>query len=320
MRFRVVVFSWLFFTAASSVDAADRFALVITGASGGAQYAQKYDQWRTDFVAVLENRLGYPQDRVVVLAETQSAGVQRATRENVRAAVAALARRITKDDVLLVVLIGHGTADGDSARFNLVGPDLSADDWADLVKPIAGRLIFVDTTSGSFPFLQKLAGRGRIVLTATDTAAQQFETIFPEFFVKAFDDLAADLDKNDRTSIWEAFEYASEGVRNWFEERGRLATERPLLDDTGDGIGREARAASGPDGAVAQATYLQDPTAPTSGNPEVGNLLRRRAEIQKAIELLRARQPVLTPEQYDAELEKLLLELARVDGEIRAKT
>ena len=37
---------------------------------------------------------------------------------------------------------------------------------------------------------------------------------------------------------------------------GQLATERPLLDDTGDGVGREA-GAPGPDGAVAQVTYLQ---------------------------------------------------------------
>ena len=109
---------------------------------------------------------------------------------------------MTKDDQLLVLLIGHGTSlDGDEAKFNLVGPDLSATEWADLLKPIAGRVVFVNTTGASFPFLRKLAGRNRVVLTATDAAAQQFETVFPEFFVKAFDDPAADLDKNNRVSI-----------------------------------------------------------------------------------------------------------------------
>ena len=86
------------------------------------------------------------------------------------------------------------------------------------------------------------------MLTATDTAAQQFETVFPEFFVKAFDDAEADLDKNGRVSIWEAFTYASARRQASSSSRsGQLATERPLLDDTGDGVGREARK-PGPDG------------------------------------------------------------------------
>ena len=31
---------------------------------------------------------------------------------------------MTPDDVLLILLIGHGTFDGSEAKFNLVGPDL----------------------------------------------------------------------------------------------------------------------------------------------------------------------------------------------------
>ena len=42
-------------------------------------------------------------------------------------------------------------------------------------------------------FLKKIAGRNRVVLTATDTASQQFETVFPEYFTKAFEDDAADI-------------------------------------------------------------------------------------------------------------------------------
>ena len=42
----------------------------------------------------------------------------------------------------------------------------------------------------------------------------------------------------------------------WFEQKGQLPTERPLLDDTGAGIGREAQN-PGTDGAVARVTYLE---------------------------------------------------------------
>jgi hypothetical protein len=89
-----------------------------------------------------------------------------------------LRTRLTRDDLLVVLLIGHGTLTDDAdAKFNLVGPDMSASEWADLLKPLSARLVFVDTTSGSFPFLRKLAAPGRIVVTATDSTAQ-VETVF----------------------------------------------------------------------------------------------------------------------------------------------
>src|SRR5262249_28105344 len=237
--------------------AGERYALVVTGASGGPQYAKQYDAWRTSFVNLLRDSWNYPDDHVVVLAEKEGDGVAQSTRENVRRVLADLRTKATKDDVLLVLLIGHGaSANSDEAKFNLVGPDLSAAEWADLLRPIAARLVFVDTASGSFPFLERLAGRGRIVITANDSAAQQFETVFPGFFIKAFDDDSADLDKNGKVSVWEAFVYASDGVRRWFETKGQLATERALLDDNGDAQGREADG-KGADNLLAQVTYVQ---------------------------------------------------------------
>jgi hypothetical protein len=210
--------------------------------------------------------------------------------------------------------------DGEDAKFNLVGPDLTASEWAELIRPIAGRLVFVNTTGASFPFLNKLAGRNRIVLTATDSAAQQFETVFPEFFVKAFDDQGADLDKNGRVSMWEAFTYASASVRQWFEQKGQLPTERPLLDDTGAGIGREATT-PGTDGTVAGVTYLQpDPAAALPADTALGTLQKRLAELQTAMDELRAKKATMPPEQYEAELEKLALEIARVSAQIRSKS
>jgi hypothetical protein len=301
--------------------AAERYALIITGASGGEAYQQKYDRWRATFLSTLRERFGYQNERLLVLAEHESEGVPQATRANVQRVLGELRRKVTKDDQLLVLLVGHGTSmDGEDAKFNLVGPDLSASEWADMLRPIAGRLVFVNTTGASFPFLHRLAGRNRIVLTATDSAAQQFETVFPEYFIKAFDDQGADLDKNGRVSIWEAFTYASAGVRQWFEQKSQLPTERPLLDDTGAGIGREA-GNPGTDGAVAGVTYLQpDPAAALPADTALGALQKRLAELQTAMEELKARKATMPPEQYDAELEKLALEIARVSAQIRSKS
>jgi hypothetical protein len=308
-------------TCASAAVAGERYALIVTGASGGEPYAEKYRKWRSAFVETLRTRFHYAAERMIVLADGDASGVQKATRENVQRALADIRRRMTKDDQLLVLLIGHGTPlDGEDAKFNLVGPDLSASDWADLIKPIPGRVVFVNTTSASFPFLRKLAGRGRVVLTATDAAAQQFETVFPEYFVKAFDDAAADFDKNGRVSLWEAFTYASAGARQWFEQKGQLPTERALLDDTGAGIGREAQN-PGTDGAVARITYLEpDAALALPADTALAVLIKRRAELEAQLEELKARKESTPPDQYNAELEKLLVEISRIGAEIRAKS
>jgi hypothetical protein len=305
--------------AASPVFAAERYALVITGASGGEDYAAKYRGWRTSFVQTLREKFGYPEDHVKVLAEDGGRGEQ-STRADVRAAFAELRKRAVDGDISIVLLIGHGTADSDEAKFNLIGPDLTVDEWAALIKPIPGRVVFINASSGSFPFLAKLAGRGRIVLTAGDNAAQQFETVFPQFFVKAFEDGEADLDKNGKVSLLEAFTYAGAHVKDYFEERGQLATERPLLDDTGDGVGREA-ASPGRDGTLAQVTYLQPDVPPSmAGNPEMAALMRQRAEVENQLDVLKAGKETTPAERYQAELERLLVELARLDRRIRSKT
>ena len=307
----------------TAAAAGDRFAVVITGASGGEAYATKYAQLRAMFTATLRDSFGYTGDHLLVLAEQENRDVQKATRENVQRVFAGLGKRMTKDDQLLVFLIGHGTladGSGEDAKFNLVGPDLSASEWADLIKPIPGRLVFVDTTGGSFPFLHKIAARGRVVLTATDSAAQQFETVFPEFFIKAFDDETADTDKSGRVSIWEAFQYASAAVRQWFEQKGELPTERPLIDDTGAGVGREAQA-PGVDGAVARITYLEpEPALELPSDAALAGLVRRRAALEAALEELKARKESLSPDQYAMELEAILTELARVSLQLKTKS
>jgi hypothetical protein len=182
-------------------------------------------------------------------------------------------------------------------------------------------VVFVNTTSASFPFLRKLAGRGRVVLTATDSSAQQFETVFPEYFVQAFDTSGADADKGGRVSIWEAFLFASAGVRSWFEQKGQLPTERPLLDDTGNGIGREAQNPASTDGALARVTYVQ-PDAPLAlpSDAAQASLVKRRAELESQLEALKARKDQMPPDQYEAELEKLLVEIARIGAQLRSKS
>ena len=304
---------------AGAAAGGQRYALLVTGASDGPPYAGRYDAWRQSLVTTLRARFQLAPDHLVQLAERPGDGVEEATAANVRRALQQLRGRMTASDLLLVVLIGHGTFDGTEAKFNLVGPDLDSAQWAALLAPLPGRLVFVDTTGASFPFLPALSARGRVVLTATDSTAERYETVFPEFFIQALDDPAADANKDGRVSIWEAFAYASAAVRRWYAQHGQLPTERPALDDNGDRIGTEA-GAPGLDGALARNTYLDSGVGGDSSDSTIDLLRKQQAAILASADALKARKASMPPDQYEAEFEKLMIALAKVSRQLRLKS
>jgi hypothetical protein len=298
--------------------AGERYAVLISGVSGEEKYAAQQQKWRAELAAFLTTSFKFPDANVVSLDERSDAS-SRATAANVRRLFGDLRRRLTRDDMLMVVLIGHGTFDGVDAKFNLVGPDLSAAEWKSLVDGLPGRVVLVNTTASSFPFLEELSSAGRVVITATDSAAQRFATIFPEYFTRALADRSSDLDKNGRVSVWEAFTAASAGVKRHYEQRGQLSTERPLLDDNGDREGREADT-PGEDGAVAQTIYLDPDPGTNTADAALAELERQRLALEKQLEELKARRASMSEAQYQAELEKILVELSRIAQEIRKRS
>ena len=306
-------------SAREPVSARDQYVLVVSGASGGAAFREKHARWRDALVTALRRLPGFDDTHLIVLAETPGPGVGRASRAGVRQAVDRLAGLMGDDAVLHVVLIGHGSFDGVAAKFNLVGPDLEAEEWDRWLGALPGRLVFVNTSSSSFPFLRRLSAPGRIVITATESAVQRYDTVFPQLFIDSLSDAAADGDRDGRVSVLEAFEFAGFGVRQWYRQRGRLATERALIDDNGDGLGREA-GQPGPDGPVAARLHVgagpgQLPAAVTDS--AAAALMARRAALEEAVHALKAARPRMRAEAYRADLERTLIDLARVSRQLR---
>lgn len=304
--------------AAARAAEGNRFALIIQGASGEEQYAKLHRTWTSDLATALRDRFRYPAANLTVLAEQPLAGETRSTAENVRAAVAALGQRMTAGDQLVVFFVGHGSGDAADAKFNLIGPDLSVAEWKALLQPLPGRVVLVDTTSASFPFLSGLAGPDRIVITATSSYSQRFHTQFPDAFLKALASADTDLDKNNRLSFLELFTQASRLVKQYYEQKGIMATEVATFDDDGDGKGRIA-GAEGTDGRVAGLTYIDPPAAITTSDPELQKLLARQQGLQEQIDDLRRRQASLPPAEFTERLEALILELAEVSRDVRRR-
>ena len=319
MRASAVMAAMLLLIIPVKSAADERFALIVSGAAGGPEYVAQYDRWSTQLSKTLIEALKFDPARVTVLSET-SRPADAATAENVRRMIASVASRMTRDDVLFILLIGHGTFDGSDAKFNLVGPDLESADWSALLKGIPGRVVLVNTSSASFPFLERLSGPRRIIITATDSPAQRYDTVFPEYFIRALTDPGADLDKNERVSMWEAFAAASAAVRRHYQQRGQLSTEHALLDDNGDLVGNEA-ATPGDDGSLASRTYLDESRPDAQPTDEVLlKLLQRKSTLEAEIEDLKIRRQFLPAAEYAKEFERLMIELSKVSHDIRQRT
>jgi len=307
------------FLLGTSVAAAqDRYALIVTGAPGGAAYATAYEHWEEQLTAALRDRLGFSPDCIEVLSGRSAEGDHSSTRPHIDRAIAHLKSVARGEDLVLIVLIGHGTTDGASAKFNLPGPDMTSGDWASLLHELPGRLVFIDTTGASSPFVADLSGRGRIVITATGSTAERYDTVFPAQLIASLNDPAADLDKNGRVSVWELFQFVSRGVARHFDEQGLLATEHAIIDDNGDGVGADPTAQSPTDGALARATYLERDQAEETGDATMTALVAKRRALEEKAEVLRQKKSTMAPEAWEREYEQLMIDLARVSHRIRA--
>src|SRR5438552_14998847 len=96
-----------------------RFAMVISGTSGGEEFAAKYRQWLDGITKVLKEKGGLDAAHLIVLTEQPAAGELKATADVVKAQLAALAERVKPADQLFIMLIGHGGGAGTDAKFNL---------------------------------------------------------------------------------------------------------------------------------------------------------------------------------------------------------
>jgi Peptidase C13 family len=299
------------------------FLLIVVGLAGDPDHGELFQKWGQS-LADTASRLGVAPEHLMYLAEP-AAGSEirvtgRPTREGVTQAFHAIAEQATAEDAVFVVLIGHGTFDGRSAKFNMPGPDMSAEDFNTLLKRLpVKQLVFVNTSSASGPFVGALSGPGRVIVTATRSGAENFATLFGGYFTESFGIDAADADKNGRVSILEAFQYATLEVGRAYEREGLLVTEHALLDDNGDKEGSSRPAATGPDGKLAAALTLGSGIAEESlpSDPRLRALHLERRALEGRIEALRLLKEGMDPARYTSEFEKLATELALKTREIR---
>ena len=288
--------------------------VVIAGVSGEARIGTEWHGMAMALATAATRRFGIPASQVTVLEQdsTRDAGrVQgRSSKATIERVLGGIAPRLTAADRLVVVIMAHGSSLSGDARVNLPGPDMTAADFARVLAPVtAAAIAFIHTGSASGDFAAELAGPRRIIITATKSAREQNETLFPGPFVRALTTDAGDTDKDGRVSLLEAFTYATQEVEQVFTKGNLIATEHPQLVDGADG-GRARTFHLAPAGAAFTA----------SADPATAAALQARAEVQGRIDALRARRATMTEEAYLDALEPLIVELAARTRALRAGT
>ncbi len=286
--------------------------LIVVGASGTPEYKSQFQHWADRW----ESAAARAHAEVITLGQADEAGTTDHDRLK-----ASLESQATGSEPLWIVLIGHGSYDGKVAKFNLRGPDVSDAEFSEWLAPIKRPVAVIDCASASAPFLNKLSGPDRVVITATRSGSEQNFARFGEYLADAIADLAADLDKDGQVSLLEAFLVASSRTADFYKSKSRLATEHALLDDNGDHLGtpaeffqgvratKKAKDGTAPDGLRAHQLPLIPSDRERAIPPEIR---QKRNQIELALAALRDQKSTLKEDDYFARVEPLMIELARI--------
>ena len=317
--------------AATTLQGQRTHLLIVSGLGGEPRYSEEFRNWGLSLVDVARKRYAMSDSDVVYLAEdgakdARIAGVS--TKQNVEATLARFAQRAGAGDQIVIMLIGHGSGNEADSKISLPGPDMSARDFQrDLGAFKTQAIAFVDLTSASGDMLPLLSAPRRVIITATKSSFERNESVFAKYFVAALTTDGADVDKDGRVSLLEAYRYAVTETKRYYDDQSRLQTEHAQLDDDGDKKGTaepDMRVASADsDGAVARRTFLGGggatlASAAGANDPRLGALYKERFAIEARIDDLKKRKATLSTDAYDDALENLLVELALKAREIRA--
>ena len=290
--------------------------IVVVGAQGTDEYGAMFSEWADRW----QTAAGLGNAGVVVVGRSANVGDDADDLQTLETQLSESINVKTLEP-LWIVLIGHGTFDGRIARFNLRGPDLSADHLAKLLATSQRPVAIINCSSCSSPFINALSGPDRIVITGTKDGGEIQFARFGNYISDAIGKLDADLDRDGQTSLLEAWVHASGKTDEYYKSDGRLATEHSLLDDSGDGKGTRAEVYEGVrirdnvknkdqlDGKLARRWHLVRSEAERSLTPQQREM---RNKLEEQLEQLRKTKSDFSEPEYLRQLEKILLPLARL--------
>ena len=288
---------------------AESSALILKTPAGSPEHEEKFAKWTEGTRKALVERFGFAADRVIVLADKRTAQAE------IQKAFAALKQQLKPLDTFFLFFIGHGSGETSEYKFNISGPDYTAADYAKLLSSLTvGRSVIVNGTPASGASIEALGGKNRVIITATRSGQEGNDTVFYDHFLEALQSAAADEDKDQKVSVWEAFKFATAGTERFYKEEGRLATEHPQIADNG---GEKIGVTNKEIPLIARSTSFQVDRPIVSSDPKLQVMLNQRKDLEQKIEALRINKADIPEAEYDKQMEDLLVQLALKNQEIR---
>jgi hypothetical protein len=288
---------------------ANTYYVTVAGLGGEPDYEQRFTTTAKDLDRLFKAAGSNVHSSILI-------GNQ-ATRVHLKETLASIAREAKPEDDFVLILIGHGSFDGFEYKFNLVGPDITAAELADLCNRIpTKRQLIVNTTSSSGGAVSALEKPGRGVIAATKSGTEKNATIFARYWVEALQDSGSDADKSDSISAMEAFQYATRKTAAFYESQKRLATEHAVFEDAGKG--EAVRETSKEQGALlSNFTLLRIGASQKAANdPAKRDLLAKKEELEQKIDALKYQKAAMDPSEYKQQLTAALVQLAQIQQEL----
>ena len=309
-----------------SIAVAQTRALIVTGLGAEPKYQQQFRSLGSRLSVALSSKYGMPDANISWLGEDSTSTNKfykgRATSQNILREIDRIGAAAKPNEQILIILIGHGSGQQEETKFNIPGPDMTVKEFNTALSRFAAqRVAFLNLTTASGDALPIMSFPNRIVITATKSAYERNESQFARFFVEAIDkEGAADVDKDGRVSLLEAYRYAAQETRKSYEADERMLTEHAQLDDDGNGKGSDLPdGRSAGDGLLSRRFFLDagGGSRQASSDPRVNKLYADKFEVEDKIDALKQRKASMKEDAYYAELEPLLVSLAKLSREIR---
>jgi len=323
MKARALSIAVALATLGAAQVAAQTHVVIVSGLGGEKKYRDSFAQIARSLAEATSKRFGVPDSAIVWLGE-DSVSKQpyfrgQSTKVNVERIVGQIAAHATPGDQLVLVLVGHGSGEGEDSKISIPGPDLTARDFAQMLSRFpTQKVAFINLTSASGDMLPVVSAPNRVIITATKSSFERNESRFAQFFVDALSKDVADTDKDNRVSLLEAFKYATIETKRVYETDTRMQTEHAQLDDMGTKTGVAEPDGKNGQGLLARRFFFDAGISRAAGNdPQLAALYKDKFVLEDQIDALKQKKASMSPDAYDDALETLLVQLARKSKSIR---
>ena len=250
------------FLSATTITYATDYVLILGGVGGEKSYYDKFWSATSRFHQLLTQQYGYSPEQITFLFEDQGnlpgLVTGEAKREPILDVFTQLAEKVQPTDRFILFMIGHASRSRDGVKFNVLGRDISQQEYTDSINKItAEQQLLILGFQYSARVVRDISKAGRIILTSSSAReGYSSQVSFGDLFVDAFSESSADTNADGAISIFEAFIWMQKRTDEWYAQEGVIQAEHPHLDDNGDGraVRKDMEASS--EGALADKTFL----------------------------------------------------------------